>query len=184
MEHLGDFFSFCLRLHFFFLFEWNPRHTQRVGGSQVGGSWACIVSLPVTGSDEACFNCVQVWLDLQEPRREMLFVRRWHHIPVYFFFFPSLYTQKKTKKKKQQAGFPVQLTDFRRHRKGSLRLRRKCMCVLKVCTHPPEVLAVGVFGYALRRVNLAHQWTEASPFRDVLPAAHADHLWRRAKAQG
>lgn len=44
------------------------------------------------------------------------------------------------------------------------------------CTHPPEVFAVGIFGDAVSRVDLAHQGTEAGSFRDVLTAAHADHL--------
>lgn len=45
-----------------------------------------------------------------------------------------------------------------------------------VSTHPPEVLAVGVSGDAVGRVDLAHQGTEASSFGDVLSAAHARHL--------
>lgn len=50
------------------------------------------------------------------------------------------------------------------------------VCIFDVCAHPPKVFAVGVFGDAVSRVDLAHQGTEASSFGDVLPAAHASHL--------
>lgn len=50
-----------------------------------------------------------------------------------------------------------------------------------VCTHPPEVLAVGVSWDAVGCVDLAHQGTEASPFGDVLSAAHAGHLHEDAQ---
>lgn len=99
--------------------------------------------------------------------------------------FPFSHTEK------QRAQFPVPLTDFRRHRKGSLRLQRKFVCLylcaLSVymcacdCTHPPKVLAVGVSGDAVGRVDLAHQGTEASSFGDVLSAAHTGHLHEDAQ---
>lgn len=50
-----------------------------------------------------------------------------------------------------------------------------------ICTHPPEVLAVGVFGHAVGHVGLAYQGSEAGPFGNVLPAAHAYDLHVRTR---